>query len=243
MIRLISNNLDLSNAETIDILDKLSRSNLVMSYNPITRNLHCIKANNNFEFNLNIPLVQHLLNPNLTDEILSGEYKKKPNYLILLIRAGYAALGTIEEGVITHHKVIRKYMVRKRQGKAQLTYFTLKGKSRGGGRLRLERTQEFFQEIRKKLYEWREIINSSDLIFYQCSPRLWEGLFKIKSKFPIFTSRDIRLRKISITTYKPSYKELCRVNYILSKGSLLIKSEEKINSKTKLLLMLDSSLF
>ncbi|MFX0086287.1 MAG: hypothetical protein ACFFAU_11445 [Candidatus Hodarchaeota archaeon] len=240
---MISSYLSLSYTDTIDILNKLRQSNLVISYNPITRDLHCIKAIGSFEFILNIPLVQHALNPNLLDGIISGEFNKKANYLILLIRAGYAALGTIEEGVITHHKVIRKYMVRKRQGKAQLTYLALKGKSRGGGRLRLELTQEFYQEIRKKLHEWREIINFSDLIFFQCSPRLWDGLFKIKSKFPIFTSKDRRLRKISITTYKPSFKELRRVNYVLSKGSLLIKSEEKISSKAKLFLVLDSSLF
>ena len=237
---LTSKQFNLSYLEIIDLLKKLHQSNLEISYNPTTRDLNCKNVIRSLEFILNIPLVQHVLNPDLIEIIESGEFEIKPNYSILLIRAGYAALGTIEEGVITHHKVIRKYMVRKKQGKAQLTYKTLKGKSRGGGKLRLKRTQEFYQEIREKLYEWRETINSSDSIFFQCSPRLWDGLFKIKSKFPIFNSKDRRLHKIPITTYRPTYKELRRGNYVLSKGSLVIKSNDKIETIDNLLATLDS---
>ena len=65
-----------------------------------------------------------------------------PDYLILLLRAnGNAALGYFEEGKILNHKVIRKYMVRKKQGKSQLKHLNSKGKSRAGSRVRLQQTQ------------------------------------------------------------------------------------------------------
>ena len=43
-------------------------------------------------------------------------------YLLILIQAGYASLGYFEEGELIHHKAITSYMVRKKQGKAQLKH-------------------------------------------------------------------------------------------------------------------------
>ncbi|MEJ2054940.1 MAG: hypothetical protein P8X42_13550, partial [Calditrichaceae bacterium] len=72
-------------------------------------------------------------------------------YLIILIRAGYAALGRCGSSTILEHKLIRKYMVRKKQGKAQITYLNKKGKSRAGSRIRLAQTVEFFEDINRLL--------------------------------------------------------------------------------------------
>lgn len=131
-------------------------------------------------------------------------------------------------------------MVRKKQGKAQLTYLLTKGKTRGGGRLRLERTKEFFDEINQKLVEWRESILESDWILFQCTPRLWNGLFDATSN-PIFFKDDHRIRKIAINTYEPSLKELKRINHLLFNGTVTLTSIHTIKSARELISLLNES--
>lgn len=205
--------------------------NLDFSFSHIKRELYYKNSISEFEFTIKLPLLLHISNPNFEkNNISTDKFGQIPNYTVLLIRAGHSALGVIKDNEIIQHKVITKYMVRKKQGKSQLTYLTTKGKARGGAKLRLERTQEFFQEIRKKIFEWSDFVDISEIIFYQCTPRLWTGLFKVKSKYPLFNQTDPRLYKIPITTYKPNYKELLRVNQVLSRGNIKIKSKEQLNS-------------
>lgn len=222
----------LSYSEVINIIRKLDQKSYVLSFNPTKKQYLLNKANSNDEYYLKLPILIDKLNPNFRKLGSSNiHFEQIPDYIILLIRAGHAALCTIQNDTITRHKVITKYMVRKKQGKAQLTYLATKGKARGGAKLRLAKSIEFFQEIRQKLSEWKEIIDKANIIFYHCSPRLWNGLYKTKSKVPmVFSQKDARLRRIPITTYKPTFKEMRRVKYMLSKGSLEIKSEEKITS-------------
>ncbi|MHA2246961.1 MAG: hypothetical protein ACXADY_18595 [Candidatus Hodarchaeales archaeon] len=157
-----------------------------------------------------------------------------PSYLILLIRAGHAVLGFSQNEVLTHHKVIKKYMVRKKQGKAQLTYQALRGKARGGAKLRLARTREFFEEINSKLSEWQDSINKAQWILFQCSPRLWGGLFKAKTN-PPFIKADLRIHRIPLNTYKPTFKELQRINKQLLYSKIVVRAQEKIESIKELL--------
>jgi len=233
--------ISLSYSETAEIIKKLKIINLNFSFSHIKRELYYKNSISEFEFTIKLPLLLHIFNPNFDEEIIfTDKFGQIPTYTVLLIRAGHSALGVIQDNKIIHHKVIKKYMVRKKQGKAQLTYLTTKGKARGGAKLRLERTREFFQEIRQKIFEWRDLVDISEIIFYQCTPRLWTSLFNVKSKYPLFTQTDPRLYKIPITTYKPKYRELLRVNYVLSKGNIKIKSKDKLNSIKEILSLLDS---
>ncbi len=148
--------------------------------------------------------------------------KPKP-YLIILIRAGNASLGYFEDGENIYHKVIRKYMVRKKQGKAQITHLNKKGKSKLGSRIRLAQTKKFFEEINDKVEEWN-INNNIENIFFYCPVRLWSLLFKSKSK-PIFNKNDHRLIKIPLDIKTPNIKQLNRANYYIKSG--FIKKESK----------------
>ncbi len=149
------------------------------------------------------------------------QLKQSNNYLILHIRAGKAGMALFSNSSLVKHKIIKKYMVRKKQGKAQLTYNILKGKARGGAKLRLERTREFYQEISERLNNWKVGISQAKFIFFQCTPRLWEGLFKTK-KPPPFLKNDFRLYKIPLTTYQPSLKEIKRINFYIHHSILRI---------------------
>ncbi len=229
-IKLRSSQFVLSYNDTIDFLKILKRCNLKFEYISQNHVFQCTSMTADFECKIRLPTIFHILNHKCLDAIhLRVASSEIPTFLILLIRAGYASIGLSQNGVIIHHKVIKKYMVRKKQGKAQLTYQALKGKSRGGAKLRLSRTREFFEEINSKLQEWYKTRMDVDLIFYQCSPRLWSELFKAKTNLP-FDKADRRIHRIPLTTNKPTFRELKRINWLLLHGRIEVRAQEKIKS-------------
>lgn len=147
-------------------------------------------------------------------------------YLIILIQAGHSALGTFRAGQILKHKVIQKYMVRKKQGKAQITYLHTKGKTRGGSRIRLAQTVEFFEEINEKIREWAKEENFGRILI-SCPARLWGLLFHSKIS-PPFEKKDTRFLKIPVDVQIPKFAELKRINYLAQFGSVHLRSDEKL---------------
>lgn len=143
----------------------------------------------------------------------------KTHYLILIIQAGTAALGYVEEGRLIHHKHITRYMVRKKQGKAQITHLKTKGKSRAGSRIRLANSIRFFEEINQKLMDW-DVIEKTEAILYHCSPSLFPFLFDSKVK-PPFEKDDDRLIRVGVNIQKPGFDELERVRKAVDKGLII----------------------
>ncbi|MEJ2545906.1 MAG: hypothetical protein P8Y99_17730 [Calditrichaceae bacterium] len=136
-------------------------------------------------------------------------------YVIILVQAGYGAVCYCNSGKIIEHKLIRKYMVRKKQGKAQITYLHSKGKSRAGSRIRLAQTVKFFEEINEQVNAW--IKNDElDRLLISCPPRLWGLLFQSKTK-PQFSKKDPRILKIPMDIKIPNRDELNRVNKLAQK--------------------------
>jgi len=154
------------------------------------------------------------------DDTMQSYREKIPeepqSQLVILIQAGAASLGYFEGDVVLH-KVITKYMVRKGQGKAQLTYAKQKGKSRLGSRIRLQQGLLFFKEINEKLDEWKNEIDQVESIFISCPIRLMNEIYGGKTQ-PPFLRDDVRIRKIPFSTHKPSYKELKRIHFMLNAG-------------------------
>jgi len=139
-----------------------------------------------------------------------------PPYIILLIRAGQSALGYFQNGILQQHKVIRKYMVRKKQGKAQLSFQKQKHSSSLGARIRMANTVSFFEEINAKLQEWFES-NPGEKIIYSCTPLLWSALFRSKIH-PPFDKRDERLIRIPLHIPTPDFKTLRYINHFSLSG-------------------------
>lgn len=150
-----------------------------------------------------------------------------PSIVLILMQAGQAALGFFEESEVVHHKVIRKYMVRKKQGKSQLKHLRTKGKSRAGSRIRLNETIAFAEEINQTLTRW-DILDHTDFILYSSSIELWNLLFQSKVS-SAFTRNDPRLRSLSLYSSVPKYDELLRVHASLQTGQLSIHQHDKIN--------------
>lgn len=143
-------------------------------------------------------------------------------YLLILIQAGAASLGYFEEGELIYHKVITAYMVRKKQGKAQIKHLNSKGKSRLGSRIRLQNTVWFFEQINLKLKEWHKksaIFDKIERIGQSGSSDLWHLFYTSKEEAP-FQKNDTRLRKIPLTVHTPNFEELQRVNMWANRGKL-----------------------
>lgn len=174
-----------------------------------------------FEFRMPLPL------PGMQQEDSLEAYAARigkpafpPDYLILLMQAGQSALGYFEAGELVYHKVIRKYMVRKKQGKAQVAHLKIKGKSRAGSRVRLAQTVAFFEEINTKLQDW-EVSHTAERILYSCPVRMWPLLFEAKVAAP-FDQRDSRLRKIPKDVGIPDFEELQEVNRFALSGAITV---------------------
>ena len=144
--------------------------------------------------------------------------KNLPESFLILIHAGQAALAVTKGREIALHKVIRKYMVRKKQGKAQINYLKTKGKSRAGSRVRLADSADFFEEINLTATKWLQQSNPQSII-YHCSPVLWGYLFRAKNK-PPFEKKDIRLKKVPLDVNRPTMMELKRTANYLQSGHL-----------------------
>lgn len=167
-------------------------------------------------FQFKAPLVTPISS---ADKYLVDNAKIEP-FAMVLMQPGNAALGYFENGEAKEHKVIRKYMTRKKQGRAQVYHLKTKGKSRAGSRVRLEETQEFFEEIHQKLIDW-DILNRSKLIFYHASPVLWPMLFDIQHKLA-FNKEDKRLVKIPRDVNTPIFDELIRTANFLKTAELVV---------------------
>lgn len=143
--------------------------------------------------------------------------------LFLLVQSGSAAIGYAENGTITHHKVIKKYMVRKKQGKAQLKHLNSKGKSRLGSRIRLQQADKFFNEIHEKIGEWK-VLENTNVIYYSYAKSLIPFIYN-QPDHPILKKDDARQVKLPFDLEEPNYKSLLHMNKTVHKSIVTISNE------------------
>ncbi len=158
------------------------------------------------------------------EKIIAGEVEEV-HYVILLIQAGSCALGYFEGNENLDHKVIRAYMVRKKQGKSQIKYLKTKGKSRAGSRVRLGETTEFFENINERLQDYFEE-HTIDRIAISCSKTLIPYLFSSKPA-PPFTKKEERLYKIPRHVHTPKYEVLLDTHKFLCSGELIYEEDQQ----------------
>ena len=183
----------------------------------------------------NYPLIINITESLINDkDFLKKVRFQDPAFTVMLIQTGYAALGLCKEGKLVHHKMIRKYITRKKQGKSQLKYLKTKGKSRAGSRIRLSNAVMFFEEINIMLSEWAEG-EKADSIIYSCTPMLWGMLYQSKTK-PPFVKKDERLKKLPINSGLPNTEALkkaisyCQNGYVFVSPVCPAKLSEEIES-------------
>ncbi|SMF74470.1 hypothetical protein [Pseudobacteriovorax antillogorgiicola] len=158
---------------------------------------------------------------------LLKQIEENQPFIIIIMQAGRAAIGIAEGDRLIRSKNIQKYMVRKSQGKSQLSYLAQKGKSRLGSRIRLRQAAEFFLDLSRYLQqcitEWPD-----SLVFLSCTPRL-KGAWFQSSDPPPLERKDPRWRKIPFYCHNARLQDLEDIHEKLSSA---IRVSRKVSPST-----------
>lgn len=207
------------------MLPDLEEAGLWISLDAKRQRITALNEQDEKVFDYRPPLPAVPIAPDQTLEGYLSQVQDEPgSYLILLMQAGAASLGLFEEGEVTLHKAIKKYMVRKKQGKAQLNYLQTRGKSKAGSRIRLANTTRFLEEINEYLQKW-EAYEPAERILYYCNPQLW-GLLHQAQPAPPFDKKDARLAKVPFDVHTPDHEELLRINRKCLQAELRVYLED-----------------
>ncbi len=206
---------DLANDICLDfVANLLDSGHVVEEWNPIKNKISGVHAGKKWTLRLplHFPLAEDGQSFLSYFETLSEAF---PQYFLILIQAGHAALAYFEDGECLHHKVIKKYMVRG-NGRAQLGYLKTRGKSKAGSRIRLANTVSFFEDINEKLDEW-DVEPQATRILLSCTAKMLPMLFQSKVP-PPFDKDDPRITKVPFDLQKPTLEELMQVNKQIMRG-------------------------
>ena len=149
-------------------------------------------------------------------------------FVIVIIQAGQATIGVFNQNLdVFEHKVLRTYMVRKKQGKSQLKYLKTKGKSRAGSRIRLKNTYLFFEDINIYLQRWFKEYSVDRIIYH--IPTMMKNLWK-SSKVDIpFDLDSEKCLKSPFNIKSPTFEEMKKIAKFSLDGE--IKNEIVIGEK------------
>jgi hypothetical protein len=212
------NDIRLTCDEIEQLLASLVASNTDVAFDPRRQSI-CFENDEGRAVAVTLPLVLPAIYQGTPTEILAQLRKASRTYTIVLVQAGAAALGFIEQGRMARHKVIKKYMVRQKQGSAQIKHLKTRGKSRLGSRIRLKNSIAFFEEINETLTAWR-VASMSETILMALPINL-KNLFYTADILPPFDRKDPRIKKIPLDIRIPTFKELEHVNWEVSRGTLI----------------------
>lgn len=141
------------------------------------------------------------------------------HFVLIVIKAGQAAVGYFHQGILLDHRVFRAYMIRQKQGFSQIKYLKTKGKSRAGSRIRLSETERFFEEINERLSEY-DSLYPIDFWGISCGKTLWPFLFDSNSK-PPFSNKSTKLIEVPIHLPQATLENLEKAGKMLNTFHLL----------------------
>ncbi len=214
-------------SETKELLQKLILSNTACVFDQEKQTLSYIDEHKN-RCKLTLPIIIPEATAQGVEDVLHCINNSILSYTIILIQAGAAAIGFYNNGVLDSHRVIKKYMVRKKQGTSQIKHLKSKGKSRLGSRIRLQNTVLFFEEINQTLQEYK-VADKSETILLSLPINMINLLFTAEVPVP-FDRKDPRIRKIPMDVNVPCFKELTHVNWNCSRATLNEKNEKEYSS-------------
>lgn len=163
-----------------------------------------------------VPAVLRLRAAESADTLLTRCDAPLGREVVLLLRAGDAALGCWLRGELVTHKVFSRYVVRG-NGKAQSKHLKTKGKSRYGSRLRLQNAARLLSEVNDRLNTWWTDLGGFDALYVACPERLWPDLLAAEPE-PLFA--DLQPIKIPRHVHTPRHEELLRVRGSLEWGTV-----------------------
>ncbi|HOJ49577.1 MAG TPA: hypothetical protein PKW55_02070 [Spirochaetota bacterium] len=126
--------------------------------------------------------------------------KQKCYYSFLLIRSGLSIMAVFKWNKLIDYRIIKRYTVRKTQGKSQDKHLKKKGKSRLGSRIRLRELKLFIGETKEMI---RDFIKVYGLCF------VFVGI--PKNRIEVIKDINLSFIKIPFHFNRPSIKELKRI--------------------------------
>lgn len=138
--------------------------------------------------------------------------------VVLLLRAGSAAMGVFADTECLAHRCRRRYVVRG-NGKAQTTWVRTRGKSRYGSRLRLQNADRLLDDVATTTIEWAGWLDDASVIHWSCPERQWAALHEHEPTLSALHD-DPRARRIALHVHEPRFEELQRVWWRLRHGRL-----------------------
>ena len=138
--------------------------------------------------------------------------------VVVLLRAGAAALGLWCDDELADARVHRRYVVRG-SGHAQPTHLRTKGKSRYGSRLRLQNWRRLLDEVATGLRDWEAAYGAFDRLHRSSTPRVWADLVRVEPPAPI-PEDPARIVRVPLHVHQPSREELLRVREALRTGRI-----------------------
>ena len=155
-----------------------------------------------------------------------GDYRRRADappstterHVVVLLRAGAAAIGYWDGDELLDHKALSAYVVRG-NGKAQPTYLESRGKSRYGSRLRLQNWRRLLTDVSERLHRCWEQYGAPERIFTGMPVRIVAAL-QAAEPAPPFAHGDPRVQRLPLHVHRPDFAELQRVRARMGFGQL-----------------------
>lgn len=201
--------------ETARVLADLEATHAGARLEPAPRGFRLVGSDGGELARVVVPLVLRV-QPGETADALRGRlHRPLGRELVLLVRAGAAALGLWHDGELRAHKTFARYVVRG-SGRAQPTHLKTKGKSRYGSRLRLQNAQRLLAEVNERVAAWWDAVVGFDAVYLACPERIWPELRRAEP-VPRFDGVLEPIR-IPLHVHEPKHEELLRVRRALEHG-------------------------
>ncbi|KAJ0409157.1 hypothetical protein ATCC90586_004690 [Pythium insidiosum] len=131
-------------------------------------------------------------------------------WAIFLLRSGRFAGAVFDREKAICHKTFQRYTTRRKQGGSQSANDNAGGRAKSAGAtLRRYNEQQLKQDIVDLLVQWKEHLQSTELIFLACVKAERQVFFG--GKTPVLTADDTRIRRVPFITSRPTFEEVCRV--------------------------------
>ncbi|KAG5467085.1 hypothetical protein LSCM1_01266 [Leishmania martiniquensis] len=162
-------------------------------------------------------------------------------WVILLCHGGYFAGGVFARGTCVVHKAFQRYVVRKKQGGKQSSNAKDAGSYNSvGSQIRAAQEVKWRADVRDLLLAWVSYIQAASFILYAAPGPQNKAVLTDFALLPAAAStggrkgvspiqlKDPRVRRVPLTTHRPTFEEVQRIYNVCSRCSLLyVRKEEE----------------
>lgn len=200
-------------------------------------------AQNNLVSTLKQKQIQPIYGKNSGNAQNQSASAKDPHFFLCMIGGGHFAAaiiglapevrkghGGMEErhAIVKAHKTFHRYTTRRKQGGSQSANDNAKGNAHSvGSSIRRANEAALVTDIRNLLAEWKELIDSSELIFVRATGSQNRHTLFGPYEGQVMTSRDPRLRGFPFSTRRATQNELIRAFQELTRAKVEELIEEQ----------------